>query len=357
MGEAVGWIRFALFLGMFGYLLWRWVTGRFSSRVTAIAVAVLTLTDLWIVTRKFFQTVQPPQEVYAADDVVQFLRSQGDSSRVWVFPFGGQAVYHGADQVGSNRIPLRNYLMHFGIEQAGGEHGNQLERFNEYAGAGKQVYVDWHNFAGWPVFMSAANIRYIVSGLQLDMFNSDSTAPTKQIEEVYRGPTAIVYRNNQVLPRAYVVPNVQVIPNTDSALAFMKNAWNPRSVAVVDRPIGEAMPATPLAWTAKIVEKRPDKVVVKTMTNRPGLLVLSDVYAHGWKAWVDDKPVDIAITNVAFRGVPVATGDHTVRFEFDPDALRTGRRITLALFLVLIGYGIFFVITSRRARGEEISAA
>ena len=355
MGESVGWIRFGLFLGVFAFMLWRWLSRDLSSRTFAMILSVLTLADLWVVTRHFFQTVPPPDEVYAADDVVDFLRSQNDGSRVWVFPFGGPSVYHGMEQVGNNRIPLRNYLMHFGFEQAGGEHGNQLERFNKFAGAGEKVYVDWHNFAGWPPFMSAANIRYIVSGVEIGLFNPDSQATGQVIEEVYRGRTAIVYRNNLALPRAYVVPDARVIPNTDSALAFMKDrTWDPARVAVVDRPLGMTLPATPLADSTVIVERKPDKVVVRTTTNRAALLVLADVYAHGWKAWIDDKPTPIAITNVAFRGVPVPAGTHSIRFEFDPDALTTGRTISLVLFMILITYGIWFATANlRRARNER----
>jgi hypothetical protein len=358
MGEATGWIRFALFLGIIGALLWRWMSGKLSSRVLAMVLSVITLTDMWMITRRFFQTVQPPEQVYAPDDVVQYLRAQGDSDRVWVFPFGGSAVYHGNDQIGNNRIPLRNYLMHFGFEQAGGEHGNQLERFNKFAGSGEKVYVDWHNFTGWPAFMSAANVRYIVSGLEIESFNPDSSGVTKDIEEVYRGHNAIVYRNNRALPRAFIASAVQVIPNTDSALAFMKlPGWSADRVSVIDRPLGVTLPGTPLVDSTSIVERLPDRVVVRTSTNRPALLVLGDVYAHGWKAWVDDKPTPIAITNVAFRGVPVGAGVHTVRFEFDPDALATGRTISSILLLILIAYGIAHVVMRSRSQKEEPSAA
>jgi hypothetical protein len=242
--------------------------------------------------------------------------------------------------------------MHFGFEQAGGEHGNQLERFNKFAGPGEQVYVDWHNFTGWPVFLSAANVRYIVSGLEIQMYDSAGTV-AKPIEEVYRGSTAIVYRNNLALPRAYLASEAHVIPNTDSAVSFMKlRGWDPRKTAVVDRPIGVTLPSDPLTGSASIVEKNPDKVVVRTTANRPALLVLADVYAHGWKAWVDDKPTPIAITNVAFRGVPVGAGTHTVRFEFDPEALRTGRTISLILFVLLLAYGVWWVLSWRRSRPE-----
>jgi uncharacterized membrane protein YfhO len=133
--------------------------------------------------------------------------------------------------------------------------------------------------------------------------------------------------------------------------------WSPRQVAIVDRPIGVNLPTTPLADSTVIVDKRPDRVVVRTTTNRPALLVLGDVYAHGWKAWVDDKPTPIAITDVAFRGVPVDTGTHIVRFEFDPDALKTGRTISLVLFLVLVAYGVWYAATAVRRSDTEPTAA
>ena len=133
--------------------------------------------------------------------------------------------------------------------------------------------------------------------------------------------------------------------------------WDPRNVAVIDRPLGINLPATPLADTVLMTEHKPDRVIVQTRANRPALLVLSDVYAHGWKAWIDDKPTPIVITNVAFRGVPVAAGTHTIRFEFDPDALRTGRTISLVLFLLLIAYGVWFAVRLRGASSAEPEAA
>jgi hypothetical protein len=358
-GEAVGWIRFGLFLGVTSFLLSRWIRGGLQTRTLALALAVLTLSDLWIIDRKFFQTVPPPDQVYAPDDVVTYLKSQKDDGRVWVFPFGGQAVYHGFERVGTNTIPLRNYLMHFGIEQAGGEHGNQLERFNQYAGAGDKIYVDWHNFTGFPVFMSAANIRYIISGLELKMNKTDTASTPMGLKEVYRGQTAIVYRNDDALQRSYIVPNVQVISETDSALKFMKSpAFNPRSVAVVDRSIGTTLPTSILVQSSTIKVKEPDRVVVHTSTNRPALLVLADVYAHGWKAWVDDRPANIVIANVAFRGVVVPAGDHDVRFVFDPDQLITGLWISSILFALLMIYTIVYIVMrTRRSSTDEPAVA
>jgi uncharacterized membrane protein YfhO len=130
-------------------------------------------------------------------------------------------------------------------------------------------------------------------------------------------------------------------------------AWDPKNLAVVDRPLPAPFPATTLVESSTIKVKEPDKVVVHTTTNRSALLVLSDVYAHGWKAWVDDKPAPILITNVAFRGVVVPAGEHDVRFEFDPDALVTGRWISGILFALLILYTVGYVIMRRRRTPSE----
>jgi hypothetical protein len=151
-----------------------------------------------------------------------------------------------------------------------------------------------------------------------------------------------------------MVGDARVIPNTDSALAFMKvRGWSPKITAVIDRPLGIILPTTPLVDSTVVVQRIPDKVIVRTTVNRAGLLVLGDVYAHGWKAWVDDKPTTIVIANVAFRGVPVSAGTHTIRFEFDPDALRTGRTISLVLFMILLVYGAWFALTIVRRSSTE----
>jgi hypothetical protein len=208
------------------------------------------------------------------------------------------------------------------------------------------------------VFMSAANIRYIISGLELKMNNTDTASIAMGLQEVYRGPSAIVYRNNSALERSYIVPNVQVIPNTDSALNFMKSpAFNPRSVAVIDRPLPAPLPTSMLVNSLTVKDKTSDRVDIHTSTNRAALLVLADVYAHGWKAWVDNKPAPIVITNVAFRGVVIPQGEHDVKFEFDPEALFTGLWISGILFVLLIAYGAAMLVMNNRRSAQPETVA
>jgi hypothetical protein len=72
--------------------------------------------------------------------------------------------------------------------------------------------------------------------------------------------------------------------------------------------------------TAKILSYRNTEIIVETLTQSGGILVLNDVWHSWWRATVDDKPAEILRANVLFRAVPVGPGKHIVRFEFHPIA-------------------------------------
>lgn len=336
-GASSGYFRFGIFLAAAGAVLWFWMKGQLSVRMTVILLAVITVVDLWIVDRNFFDTVPPPDVLYAADDVADFLRSQPGRDRVWVFPAG--AVYRGA---------TGNYLMHFDIDQAGGEHGNHIQRWGEYVGAGEQTYIDWQNFIQYPVFLHAANIRYLVAGVELQ---------SPLLREVYRG-SALVYENPLALPRAYLVGNVVVTDEPDGALELMKRpGFDPRTTAVVNSEEPLPLPATPLESSAELVEYTPDRVVVRTEQNREALLVLADNFYKGWVAEVDGEEVPILRTNHALRGVTVGPGAHEVVFTYRPEDLYRGLAVYLVGLALLAGYGIFLLIRYLRRRRLSASPA
>ncbi|MFO7895153.1 MAG: YfhO family protein [Longimicrobiales bacterium] len=337
-GRAVGVFRFTLFAAAIGAALWAWLSHRITQRVALVVLAVLTIADLWIVDTRFFHTVPSPDQMFARDDVAEYLMSQPGRDRVWVLPFPGGQVYrnHG------------NYLMRFDIDQAGGEHGNQLQRYNEYVGAGEQTYVDWHNFLENVQFMNAANVRYIITraGLQ--------GVPWP---EVHRG-RAIVYENPDALPRAYLVNDIRVASKPRGALDAMKQpGFDPRRTAVVyDEPEGAGPAPSASPGRAELLEYTPNRVVVETEADAPSLLVLADNMYEGWEATVDGEPARVLLTNHTFRGVMVDEGRHEVTFRFRPAGLIVGLWIYALGSLLLVGYGLFLAFRSWRRVADGGSA-
>jgi hypothetical protein len=49
-----------------------------------------------------------------------------------------------------------------------------------------------------------------------------------------------------------------------------------------------------------------------------GWLLVTDRWAPGWRAWVNDVPQRVWIGNLVFRAVPVRQGENRIRFQFCP---------------------------------------
>jgi hypothetical protein len=344
---SVGWARFALFSGLVAGALWLWIRGTTSTSMIAVVLAIVTFADLWIVGRRFFHLVDPPEVIFASDDVVGFLRVQPRPARVWTFPY--PQYYRGAGTYGGN------YPMLFGVEQVGGEHPNMLQRWVEYVGAGTQTYIDWHNliteaqvvstadgqaigFQSRPGFLEAANVRYIISMAPL---------AHPALREVHRG-SALVYEHLGALPRAYLVPEL-VHVDEEGALAAMQAAeWDPRRTAFVPAAANVQLPGGPLEGQAHVLVHDPDRVVVQASASRPAMMVLADNFYEGWRAQIDGQPADLMRVNHTFRGVVVPAGESTVEIVFRPPSLYTGLYLTIAGFLLLIGIGGYALLGLRR---------
>ena len=66
--RVAGFWRFALFLAITAGALHLWWSDRLRTLGLVVALAAVTLADLWVVNRNFFETVPPPEVTFAADD-------------------------------------------------------------------------------------------------------------------------------------------------------------------------------------------------------------------------------------------------------------------------------------------------
>ncbi|MGH7481649.1 MAG: hypothetical protein ACRELV_05795, partial [Longimicrobiales bacterium] len=282
--RGAGWLRFAVFLAAVLGVTWAWLGRRLGTRAAAAALALVTVADLWVVDRAFFQTTDPPEALFQADGVVQFLRSRPDatSSRSWVIP--GGMLPPGASYARGQG----NFLMYWDLLQTGGEHPLPLGRYVEFVGRGSGTLPDYHNLVQSPVLIDAAAIRYLVLAAEVD-------APNWRV--VHRGPLGTVYENLTALPRAYLVPEARAVESDSAALAaILDPAWDPRRVAFVSGQL-PSLPDGPLRGVASIAAAGPDRVVVRTRADRDALLVLTDNYLEGWVARIDGQPATLLRVN------------------------------------------------------------
>jgi len=110
--------------------------------------------------------------------------------------------------------------------------------------------------------------------------------------------------------------------------------------------------------SAQVTSYGLNRVDVAAYSAAPGVLVLGDAYAPGWRANVDGRPVTIARADAVFRVVALPAGSHQVRFTYEPVTFTFGARISLgalglwgALILLAMGRSMVGLASSRSSRG------
>ncbi|MDE3091220.1 MAG: oligosaccharide flippase family protein, partial [Chloroflexota bacterium] len=162
-----------------------------------------------------------------------------------------------------------------------------------------------------------------------------------------------IYRNDRVLPRAFMVPQARVIPDRAALLAQMQQFDPTREVLLEQNP--ENTDAATCALTPVSIEKYSgNEVVVASKQDCAGWLVLSDSYFPGWLAYVDEQDTPLYRADYNFRAVYVPTGDHTIRFKYSPLSFRVGAIGSFLGAMVLL-LGFAYLAWRRFYRADESS--
>lgn len=159
-----------------------------------------------------------------------------------------------------------------------------------------------------------------------------------------------LYENLDVQPRAFLVDEWQWQPSVAaSVMAMADAAFDPRATAVLI-PSGDERP-TPRSQMSRglatITAYATDRVVVRTESDAPALLVVTDAFYPGWRAALDGEETRLYQANGLFRGVFVPAGGHEVVLSFEPVAWRYGRVISLVALTGLLIAALLLVRLSR----------
>jgi hypothetical protein len=179
----------------------------------------------------------------------------------------------------------------------------------------------------------AASIRYVVTTTPIaaDGFAriDHSPGPPPGQQPIY------VYENAGALPRAYLAYRTERAAGPEGTAEHLGDGFDGRRVTIVE---GEAPllagPATitPVAQ----VEARPEVLHFDVAPERPSLLVVTDTWYPGWRAWVDGVESPVFRANAHFRGIAVPAGARRVDLRFEPRTFRAGAALSTAALLVIL---------------------
>jgi hypothetical protein len=154
------------------------------------------------------------------------------------------------------------------------------------------------------------------------------------------------YRIVDPLPRAYLVDRALVEPDSLAVLnAFLAGGEDPRGLAFVPEAPGLDGTGRRIDGVVRWLPATNHSVSLRVRAPDPSLLVLTDAWYPGWRAWVDGAPAQLRRVNWHFMGVTVAPGEHEVRFDYRPRGIRTAAAVSA---LALLGLAVALARGGRR---------
>ncbi len=217
-----------------------------------------------------------------------------------------------------------------------------------YSGIKPRSYQDYMDVLGNPANQTLwrmANVKYLVL---------DNLVNVAGLKLIYSGNKTYVYENQNALPRAYFVNEVQKATAIEILNKVKNNQFDPKEIAfvedvdiIVDKPDSIA--------SVKIEKYGDENIYLNVNASGNNFLFLGDTYVgKGWKAFVDDNETKIFRTNHNFRGIVVPAGNHKVHFEYLPESFVITKNVALVLSSLVV-LGLFVSIGLNFRKKKEVS--
>lgn len=235
----------------------------------------------------------------------------------------------------------------------------QLARYAEFFDALNGRSLDYHVAYLLPSgtaspMLDLLDVQYIIVDRRLPEDRADLVALRARRSEVYRDDRVVIYERTEDLPHAWIVYDVRRVGRSEALEPLATGQFDPYRTALVEGPVNLAGGDRPAnAASARVTTYEADSMTVEIATDSAGLLVVSEVYAEGWNAYIAGQQLHVLPTDHALRGVAVPAGEHVVEFRYEPDTLRFGMAISAAtgtLMVVTFAVNAWSWSGSRRKR-------
>ncbi|MDD5382530.1 MAG: YfhO family protein, partial [Candidatus Margulisbacteria bacterium] len=138
------------------------------------------------------------------------------------------------------------------------------------------------------------NVKYLIA--PGEFFQPGYELVSRRREMIKRGEIYL-YRNRNVLPRAFLAPKAKIMKDRQKILDHIFSPqFKPREEIILEEDVPGA----------------------------GGYWFVSEWFYPGWKAYVDGREARIYRANYMFRAVPLPPGKHEVEFVYDPLSFKLG---------------------------------
>jgi hypothetical protein len=179
------------------------------------------------------------------------------------------------------------------------------------------------------------NVHYLLAGPGGAARLGAATRNHPALTHVASLPMGVeVFENPAVLPRFFLAHAAKAAQSLADARRLMAGNDLARTV-ITDRWVELAAgPAEP--ESVEVVRYEPSEIELRVNAGAPSALISAENFYPGWRASIDGKAADIFRADIAFRGIVVPAGAHTVRMEFRPAIFPVSLAISAAALLFLM---------------------
>ena len=310
-------------------LKWRW-----TSRMAVVAVAAdLILTSSARPMNQVSRLVEPGVTSEAFDGSRELLdgvrKLSWSSQPPWRIDVNDRSLLGWAVESPVTRVP-----------SADGHDPLALERIIQARLAFAQGYR-WGS--SYPVenlrspVIDLMNVRYLLSRNAIEPTQLSGSS----LELLTILPGHWVYENKNVLPRFFFVSKIRVVSDMEIAAHILHSSdFDPHREAVVEAKENSAPPSELASGTVQVRSYAPSRIELEADSPGASFLVASDANYPGWEALVDGRPTPIYYADVAFRGISLPGGRHTVVMRLVPRILYWSLAVTVCAWLIA-GWMVF----------------
>lgn len=300
-------LRSLIFILLTGGLLYAWYLKKIKEPVFFAALALLILTDMWPVDKRYVnnedfgseRNIQEGFQPLAADQ--QIMQDPDPHFRV----------------LDLSTDPFNSARASYFHKSLGGYHGAKMQRYQEI--------ISHHIARNNMDVLDMLNTKYFIVNIQ-------------------DGPPQ-ARRNPYALGNAWLVNSYRIVENANEELEAL-NDFDPATEAIIDKRFESYVSGKSFVPDSgdqiSLTSYHPNRLSYSTRAGSEQLAVFSEIYYEkGWKSFVDGEEVPHFRVNYILRGMILPAGEHTIEFRFEPRSYYIGKKIATAstylLFLMLFG--------------------
>jgi hypothetical protein len=295
----------------------------------AVVLAVLVVLDLFHFGHRFLKTESEARFGWPST-VTELIREEGGPGvRIVCPPETRWVDYGGMHEIGvvggHDAFVIERHMRYLNRSR-----GRPLDRFWAFVRVRKGGPLIRHL---GPEFLLA--FEPLENGRNRTVAGFSWFKPYKKLGKIH------VYRDDNAPPRAALVHAVELIEDEVETYRRMEQAdFDIRETVLVESklPDGFASPE-PLPPEAQeqceITQYEANRVEFELEVAAQAVLVLSDSYIPGWRAYVDGEEVPVVHANRIMRAIPVPPGKHRIVMSYLPTSFIIGAVISMISVLLL----------------------